>query len=145
MRTTYIILGSFLLLVIGVCGYFFFFTGSGDSSVKWYGQVEQKIPSTYAESVMETQQVQVSDIDLYNTAIEQQDLSKCESISDIEKKNTCHDNIVASDAQKSLDTKKCQSLSQSGMVSICEDNIYNAQAIGKLDTSLCAKISAKNI
>lgn len=57
-------------------------------------------PSTYEKQKDQIQKIQTEDADLYNKAIQSQDIRACDAITSPEKKSECSDMIHASIAQK---------------------------------------------
>jgi hypothetical protein len=98
MRKILLIITS-LTLLLGIGSYFLFF---GEKPI--WNITYRVIPTVSDDPYTEMRSKIVKDndknIDLYNTAIRDQDVHLCDGIGDSEKKIECHDMITATIAKK---------------------------------------------
>lgn len=144
MRTTLITL-SVLALIGGGIFLFFFLSKDSPLGIGWRASPVENLPTTYAETVSTTQKTESEDIATYNTAIEKQDITLCESIAGDSIKSKCLDTIHMSVAQSSDNLDECSVLSDTGKTVQCQDNIYSARAQKSTDKKICSKIDATNL
>jgi hypothetical protein len=79
--------------------------------------------------------------ELYNTAMQEQNISMCTGISDENQKIECQDMIRATTAKKSGNIEACNTLTHTGTMILCKDVISADRAIATIDKTICNHIS----
>jgi hypothetical protein len=139
MRKILIIITS-IALFLGICSYFLFF---GEKPI-W--NITYKVAPTVSDNLYTDMRSTVEkenekNIDLYNTAIRDQDPLLCDGIGDNDKKVECHDMITATIAQKTWLIETCDTLTGTWIIMLCRDTINNDRAITTQNKILCDGIS----
>ena len=142
MRTTLITLAVLVLIGGGI---FFFFSKGASFETLWNATPAEPLPTSYTDTVATAQKSESEDIATYNSALEKQDVTLCDSIDSTARKTDCQDTIQSAQAQSSDNLDGCTTLSDSGKTLQCQDNIYAARAQKNTDKTLCSKIDAKNL
>ncbi len=141
MQKIIIIISLFIVLGIGI--YFFFFQGKWIWDIK-VAPVIKTPASEYEKQKSEIKDENQKNIELYNTAIQDQNPELCNGIVNIDKKNECHDMIIAATAKKIGDINTCDTLTNTGNTILCRDIIRTDRAINSHNKILCMKISVES-
>jgi hypothetical protein len=134
-----IIVSLIVLIVIGVGIYCWFFYQKHTWNIKTDTTVNTMIP-TYADQRINIDKQNEKNSEIYNTAIQEQNILLCGGISDSMKQVECHDMIVAHTAKKSGTIETCDTLTSTGVITLCRDVISTDRAIATSDRTLCSQV-----
>lgn len=142
MRKSYIIIlviiGSLLALATWI--YFYVYTRE---SPTWdiETHITTDIPTpTYESERSRVEAINAKNSELYNTAMQDQDRTLCNAISDMSQKSECSDMITATTAKKAGTIETCDTLTNTGTMTLCRDTILSDRAIAQTDRVLCDTI-----
>jgi hypothetical protein len=96
---------------------------------------------TYEIEQTRVDETNTKNSELYNTAMQDQDATLCEGISDTMQQSDCRDMILANTAKKSGTIETCDTLTSTGITLICRDVISSDRAISAIDRSLCTQVT----
>lgn len=139
MRNTIITI-ILILTLWWISIFYFFFQGKENWDIK-ITPIEDSSESAYEKEKNEIKINNQKNIEFYNTAIQEQNAELCSSIDDTDKKNECHDMIIASLAKKTGNIDSCDTLTSTGNMMICRDIIRSDRAVNSHNKILCMKIS----
>jgi hypothetical protein len=130
-----------ILFVIGIGSYFLFFQTKPIWTIET--STTDAVPTviSYEQERINVTQKNTKNSELYNTAMQEQDISLCVGISDEGKKTECHDMIVATTAKKWGTIETCDTLTNTGVIVLCRDAISTDRAIATIDKTICNHIS----
>lgn len=134
-------LATSILAVIAVCVYFLFFQTKPIWTIETSTTDAVPTVTSYEQERITVTEKNTKNSELYNTAMQEQDISLCMGISDEDKKIECHDMIVATTAKKSGTIETCDTLTNTGVVVLCRDVISTDRAIATIDKTICNHIS----
>jgi predicted membrane protein len=120
-------LATSILAVIAVCVYFLFFQIKPIWTIETSTTDAVPTVTSYEQERITVTEKNAKNSELYNTAMQEQDISLCVGISDEDKKIECHDMIVATTAKKSGTIETCDTLTNTGVVVLCRDVISTDQ------------------
>ncbi len=143
MQKIHIILVASILTVLALGGGFYFFI-FGQQAPNW-DIATTTTPDvgtpTYEMERATVEQTNAKNSELYNTAMQEQNIALCDGISDTSQQSDCRDMIVANTAKKSGTIETCDTLTSTGITMICRDVISSDRAIAATDRSLCIQVS----
>lgn len=143
MQKTYIIMVASMVALLALgSGVYFFILQHG--TPVWdiaTTTTSDAVTMTYEQQRAIVEQTNVKNSELYNTAMQEQNIALCAGISDTSQQSDCRDMIVANTAKKSGTIETCDTLTSTGITIICRDVISSDRAIAAIDRSLCAQVT----
>lgn len=140
----FLIISGFTLLIgtIGMAIFLFLGTKENAQKTETLPLPESSGSETLYQNLEEQKRNQAKvDATSYNTAIREQNIQLCESITIEEKKVDCKDAITLVQAAKTNNPELCNQLTNSGVAIKCQDTIAQHVATEQGSKSLCKKIS----
>lgn len=129
-----------LLILVGIGSYFLFFSEKSNWKIN-YNVTPVESQNPYEAMKARVEEENNKNIELYNTAIRDQDIHLCDGIWDNKKKSDCTDTITMTIAKKEWNPEKCDTLSNTGTVILCKDIFIADRAILAKESKLCKSIS----
>ncbi len=135
-----LIITSCLVILLSVSFYYLLFGKQPIWDIN-YKLTPSPPVNSYEKTRSQRELDNTKNIDLYNTAIRDQDVHLCDGIVVNETKNECRDMIRATTAKKTWHIEECETLTNSGIIQLCRDTIHTDTALNTLDTKHCDSIS----
>ncbi len=140
MKQIFIIIVSLgTLITIGIGIYFWFLYQKKNWNIETTTTINTTVP-TYEDLRITAAKQNEKNSDIYNTALQDQNILLCAAISDPLQQSDCRDMIMANTAKKSGTIETCDTLISTGITLICRDVISSDRAITMSDRALCSQV-----